>query len=74
MCRYEVFEKDPVKYDWYERAIAAALRDLKDRSDTNDEIFTVAVVGAGRGPLVTRALRASGKTGIRTEYVPQTTQ
>ena len=24
---YEVFEKDPVKYEWYERAIAAALVD-----------------------------------------------
>ena len=68
--RYEVFEKDPVKYDWYERAIAAALRDLEHRNDTNDEILTVAVVGAGRGPLVTRALRASQKTGIKIEYVP----
>jgi type II protein arginine methyltransferase len=58
---YEVFEKDPVKYEWYERAIAAALKDLRDKV----EVITVAVVGAGRGPLVTRALQASQKTGIR---------
>ena len=62
---YEVFEKDPVKYDWYERAIAAALQDLKGPRD--DEIFVVAIVGAGRGPLVTRALLASQKTGIKIE-------
>lgn len=23
---YEVFEKDPIKYDWYERAVALALK------------------------------------------------
>ncbi len=60
---YEVFEKDPVKYEWYERAIAAALRDLKDTVQDTIPIV-VAVVGAGRGPLVTRALQASQSTGI----------
>jgi len=59
---YEVFEKDPVKYDWYEEAIKRALTDWKDddkaASGPNNTIV-VAVVGAGRGPLVTRALRAS---------------
>ncbi|KAI9803432.1 MAG: methyltransferase protein [Piccolia ochrophora] len=64
---YEVFEKDPVKYDWYERAIVAALRDWsaadKPRSGPNNSI-AVAVVGAGRGPLVTRALNASAAVDI----------
>ena len=59
---YEVFEKDPVKYDWYERAICSALMDWDERespgSGPNGRIV-IAVVGAGRGPLVTRALRAS---------------
>lgn len=59
---YEVFEKDPVKYDLYERAITAALRDwnLNGKPGSGPESqIVVAVVGAGRGPLVTRALKAS---------------
>ncbi|KAK3686770.1 hypothetical protein LTR37_019485 [Vermiconidia calcicola] len=60
---YEVFEKDPVKYEWYERAIAAALKDLSSTVEDQRPLI-VAVVGAGRGPLTTRALQASQKTGI----------
>ncbi|KAK5108973.1 hypothetical protein LTR62_007607 [Meristemomyces frigidus] len=60
---YEVFEKDPVKYEWYERAIALALKDLREKLGKQSKLV-VAVVGAGRGPLVTRALRASVSTGI----------
>lgn len=51
---YEVFEKDPVKYAQYEKAVEAALRERAP-----DSVTTVAVCGAGRGPLVTRALRAA---------------
>ena len=58
---YEVFEKDPVKYEWYERATAAALVDLKKELKRD---IIVAVVGAGRGPLMTRALKASASTGV----------
>lgn len=58
---YEVFEKDPIKYEWYERAVATALIDLKK---TLKRDIVVAVVGAGRGPLMTRSLRASATTGI----------
>lgn len=58
---YEVFEKDPVKYEWYERATAAALIDLQKKLKRD---IVVAVVGAGRGPLMTRALKASASTGI----------
>jgi protein arginine N-methyltransferase 5 len=64
---YEVFEKDPVKYDWYERAIAQALSDWsqqrKPTSSANGEVV-IAVAGSGRGPLVTRSLRASEMTGV----------
>ena len=60
---YEVFEKDPVKYEWYERAICAALQDLRSQIAESRELV-VAVVGAGRGPLVTRALQAAQMTGI----------
>lgn len=58
---YEVFEKDPIKYDWYERAIGLALIDLSKKLERP---IIVAVVGAGRGPLVTRALKASDNTGV----------
>lgn len=67
---YEVFEKDPVKYDQYLLAIQQALCDWRDKgkqaSGPNGRIV-VAVVGAGRGPLVTRALQASDSTGIPIE-------
>jgi type II protein arginine methyltransferase len=59
---YEVFEKDPVKYNLYEKAIRKALRDWADQkkpTSSMDGKVVVAVAGAGRGPLVTRALRAS---------------
>ncbi|RPB01911.1 Skb1 methyltransferase [Choiromyces venosus 120613-1] len=55
---YEVFEKDPVKYDQYEKAIKLALASRDAASST-----VVAVVGAGRGPLVSRALRAAQASG-----------
>lgn len=65
---YEVFEKDPIKYEWYENAITQALKDWvlfkKSPSSSSGEVI-VAVVGAGRGPLVTRALQASASTGVR---------
>ncbi|KAJ9362209.1 protein methyltransferase RmtC [Paecilomyces variotii] len=67
---YEVFEKDPIKYEWYEQAIAKALRDWVDQkkpTSSPDGRVVVAVVGAGRGPLVTRALRASAETGVSVE-------
>lgn len=63
---YEVFEKDPVKYEWYERAVAAALKDLHKVLKGSRPIV-VAVVGAGRGPLVTRVLRAASSTGVSTQ-------
>jgi protein arginine N-methyltransferase 5 len=64
---YEVFEKDPIKYAWYERAIEQALRDWKAQqksTSSGDGAVVIAVVGAGRGPLVTRALNASASSGV----------
>lgn len=52
---YETFEKDPVKYCAYEEAIRKCLMD----HDYGSEVPIIMVVGAGRGPLVKRALRAS---------------
>ena len=59
---YEVFETDPVKYDLYEKAIRLALRDWVNQKmpkSSPEGRVVVAVAGAGRGPLVTRALNAS---------------
>lgn len=67
---YEVFEKDPVKYDWYERAIAQALSDWTRQSKPTSSLsgaVVIAVAGSGRGPLVTRSLRASQMTGVPVE-------
>ncbi|RDX42125.1 PRMT5-domain-containing protein [Lentinus brumalis] len=50
---YQTFEQDPVKYRNYEEAIYLA---LKDRSQPGR--VTLCVAGAGRGPLVARALKA----------------
>ena len=64
---YEVFEKDPVKYEWYERAVARALHDWIEQgkpTSNPDGRVVVAVVGAGRGPLVTRAMKASEDVGV----------
>jgi protein arginine N-methyltransferase 5 len=69
---YEVFEGDPVKYDQYEKAVEEAMiewRELKKPTSTatpenpsNPELV-ITVAGAGRGPLVTRCLRAAETTG-----------
>ena len=67
---YEVFEKDPVKYEQYEKAIAQALKDWVEQGKTPSGPggrVVVAVVGAGRGPLVTRALQASQAVGVKIE-------
>lgn len=50
---YETFEMDPVKYAQYEKAVGLALADRFTMAEC-----TILVVGAGRGPLVSCALRA----------------
>jgi len=59
---YETFEKDPVKYERYERAVYLY---LCQRHQPGGEPAVVMVVGAGRGPLVAATLRASAASGRR---------
>jgi protein arginine N-methyltransferase 5 len=59
---YEMFEEDKVKYDLYEKGIAAALAVKPDA--------ILAVVGAGRGPIVDRALKAGAKRIFVVEKSP----
>ncbi|KAK1849221.1 protein methyltransferase [Colletotrichum chrysophilum] len=64
---YEVFEGDPVKYNQYEAACTEALAEwhqLGRATSSGNNAVVIAVVGSGRGPLVTRALRASEATGV----------
>lgn len=59
---YEVFEKDPVKYLSYQRAIERALVDKVPESEVSTKVMVLMVVGAGRGPLVRAAFNASANT------------
>ncbi|KAL4727570.1 hypothetical protein ACLX1H_004253 [Fusarium chlamydosporum] len=63
---YEVFEGDPVKYSQYEIAVFEALTEWKELKKplSKDGKVVVAVAGSGRGPLVTRALKASEDAGV----------
>ena len=64
---YETFESCPVKYNWYEEAIANALTDWRSQGKPASAAagkVIIAIVGAGRGPLVTRTIQASNKTGV----------
>ncbi|XP_062515468.1 protein arginine N-methyltransferase 5-like isoform X2 [Corticium candelabrum] len=56
---YEVFEKDPVKYTQYQKAIYFALVDRVSDDQRDTVVSVVMVVGAGRGPLVRAALAAA---------------
>ncbi|KAL9126415.1 MAG: hypothetical protein Q9217_004526 [Psora testacea] len=67
---YEVFEQDPIKYDLYEEAIRKALEEWREQAKPTsgkNQRVVVAVVGAGRGPLVTRAMKASTESGVPIE-------
>ena len=63
---YEVFEGDPVKYNQYEAAVIEALKEWKELKlpTSQDGVVVIAVAGSGRGPLVTRALKAAEHTGV----------
>ncbi len=63
---YEVFETDPVKYLYYQKAIERALMDIAptQHKEQKTKPIVVMVVGAGRGPLVRSSLNAAAKTGI----------
>ncbi|KAF4126365.1 type II protein arginine methyltransferase [Geosmithia morbida] len=66
---YEVFEADPVKYEQYEIACTEALSEWKKlgKPTSKEGVVVMAVAGSGRGPLVTRALRAAESTGVAVE-------
>ena len=49
---YEVFEKDPVKYSEYQKAIHLALIDRVPETEAKTKEVLIMVLGAGRGPLV----------------------
>jgi len=57
-CVYHVFEQDPVKYTQYQKAIHMAIVDMKI------EEVVIAVIGAGRGPLVKASLRAADLAAV----------
>ena len=70
---YEVFESDPVKYDRYEEATRKALADLlRERAlepepqlpPSSSSYIVITVVGAGRGPLVSAALKAAWSLSV----------
>jgi protein arginine N-methyltransferase 5 len=64
---YEVFERDPVKYEVYRSAILAALRDKRKEKGTD---LVVLVVGAGRGPLVSATVLGAEDAEVKvTIYV-----
>eukprot|EP01062_Namystynia_karyoxenos_P055643 TRINITY_DN4667_c0_g2_i1.p1 TRINITY_DN4667_c0_g2~~TRINITY_DN4667_c0_g2_i1.p1 ORF type:complete len:654 (+),score=192.09 TRINITY_DN4667_c0_g2_i1:91-1962(+) len=62
---YEVFEKDPVKYERYEEAVFRALSDMRQQGSIAEGAkAVVTVVGAGRGPLVRSSLKAAKRAGV----------
>ncbi|KAI9596478.1 PRMT5 arginine-N-methyltransferase-domain-containing protein [Syncephalis fuscata] len=58
---YQVFEQDPIKYAQYEEAVYQALLDRVPQSAASTVTTTIMVVGAGRGPLVSRCLQAASR-------------
>ena len=66
---YDTFEKDPIKYAQYEKAVLKAIQSLRPKlpvkSNENDpgEAICIMVVGAGRGPLVRASLSAADFLG-----------
>lgn len=53
MVIFGILKKDPVKYEYYQNAVFNAL------VEKNKPLTIMAVVGAGRGPIVKEALAAA---------------
>ncbi|EDO41620.1 predicted protein [Nematostella vectensis] len=62
---YEIFERDPVKYAEYQKAIYEALIDRVPEASKDAIVTVIMVVGAGRGPLVRASLTAAENAGRR---------
>eukprot|EP00892_Ulva_mutabilis_P000061 jgi/Ulvmu1/10055/UM006_0002.1 len=64
---YETFERDRPKYEYYQEAIQQALHDLQFKQESAAipvaGPIVVAVLGAGRGPLVEASLLAADRVG-----------
>lgn len=66
---YETFERDRPKYEFYQEALRQALHDLQYHAESSaappasPQGLVVAVLGAGRGPLVEAALLAADAVG-----------
>uniref|UniRef100_T1JI27 Protein arginine N-methyltransferase n=1 Tax=Strigamia maritima TaxID=126957 RepID=T1JI27_STRMM len=60
---YEIFEKDPIKYSEYQKAIYQAIMDKISEEEKETKEIVLMVVGAGRGPLVRSALSTAQKAG-----------
>jgi len=58
---YETFEKDPTKYQGYEDAITLCLK-TEPFLEGKEEVVLM-VLGAGRGPIVSAAMRAAKRAG-----------
>ncbi|XP_053402649.1 protein arginine N-methyltransferase 5-like [Mercenaria mercenaria] len=67
---YEIFEKDPIKYSQYQKAVYCALLDKIKPENKDTESVVLMVVGAGRGPLVRASLAAASQAdrNIRKVY------
>uniref|UniRef100_A0A1I8JFB7 Protein arginine N-methyltransferase n=1 Tax=Macrostomum lignano TaxID=282301 RepID=A0A1I8JFB7_9PLAT len=62
---YQVFEMDPYKYRAYREAVRQALVEMVPDSEAESRLVTIAVLGAGRGPLVQECLIAGRQSGRR---------
>lgn len=59
---YRVFEMDRTKYDTYHMAILKALQCIVDKFGEKRKLFSLMVLGAGRGPLVDSMIEALEKS------------
>ncbi|KAJ2806204.1 hypothetical protein H4R20_001778 [Coemansia guatemalensis] len=59
---YEVFEADAPKYEHYEEAMSQAIADTAAARQGDSRQIVLVVAGAGRGPLVSRALHAARRS------------
>jgi len=66
---YEIFEKDPIKYSQYQKAVYRALLDRVPLEDRDTSEVVIMVVGAGRGPLVRASLAAASEAGVKLKKV-----
>lgn len=70
---YEVFEQDPVKYDYYEEAVYEYFLDQKKKYTSHISSYsrnalqlqlTVVLAGAGRGGILFRIVEASKRAKV----------